>query len=430
MPRRNLHLLLAVALVSIVCYLQKERSRYGGALVDTLNQIERRYLEPIDGATLFEGAVEGMVSQLDQHSAYISPKSLPEFNEMISRQFVGVGIEISIDPKSRQLMVVAPLAGSPAWEAGIRAGDKITAIDGQSTQGIVIEDAHRRIRGKPGSPVALTVLHEGEKQPVEIRIMRAVIHADSVLGDTRRPDSTWNWFLQGYDRIGYLRINSFAENTKQEAAAAVERLAADHARGLILDLRNNPGGLLEAGVAVADMFIDSGVIVTTRSRGGRVKRTYSADGKQLLPDVPMAVLVNQYTASAAEIVAACLQDHGRAVVVGQRTYGKGTVQEVINLEENQGVLKLTTSSYWRPSGRDINRPKNAELDRDWGVSPNRGFEVSLSGEDLARWARWRLQRDSRRGTPTLRDEEDQRPLADAALMKAVDYIEQATGKTP
>jgi carboxyl-terminal processing protease len=432
MPRRNLHLLLAVAVVSLVCYLQKERSRYGHALVDALNQIERRYLEPIDGATLFEGAVTGMVECLDEHSAYIGPKSVPEFNEMISRQFVGVGIEIAIDPKTRQLMVVAPLASSPAWEAGIRAGDKITAIDGQPTQGIAIEDAHRRIRGKPGSPVALTVLHEGEKQPVEIRIMRAVIHADSVLGDTRRPDGTWNWLLPGYDRIGYLRINSFADNTNQEMAATVERLVADHVRGLILDLRNNPGGLLDAGVAVADMFLDSGVIVTTRSRGGRIKRTYTADGKVLLPNIPIAVLVNQYTASAAEIVAACLQDHGRAVVVGQRTYGKGTVQEVINLEEDQGMLKLTTASYWRPSGRDINRPKNAEADRDWGVTPNKGFEVPLEGEELARWARWRSQRDSRHVAPgtASRDDGDQRPLADAALMKAVDYIEQATGKTP
>jgi carboxyl-terminal processing protease len=432
MPRRNLHLLLAVAVVSLVCYLQKERSRYGHALVDVLHQIERRYLEPVDGATLFEGAVEGMVGRLDEHSAYISPKNLPEFNETISRQFVGVGMEIAIEPKSRQLMVVAPLAGSPAWEAGIRAGDKILSIDGLATQGIAIKDAERRIRGKPGSPVTLSLLHEGEKKPVELSIMRAVIHADTVLGDTRRADSTWNWFLAGYDRIGYLRINSFAENTEKEMAAALDRLAANRARGVILDLRNNPGGLLEAGVSVADMFLDSGVIVTTRSRGGRVRQTYSADGKAILPDVSMAILVNQYTASAAEIVAACLQDHGRAVIVGQRTYGKGTVQELIDLEENQGLLKLTTASYWRPSGRDISRPKNADADHDWGVTPNRGFEVSLEGEELARWFRWRAQRDTRRPSPgaTPRDEEDPRPQADAALMKAVDYIEQATGKAP
>lgn len=432
MPRRNLHLLLAVALVSLVCYLQKERSRYGHALVDALSQIERRYLEPVDGATLFEGAVEGMVSRLDEHSAYISAKNLPKFEETISRQFVGVGIEIAIEPKTRQLIVVAPLAGSPAWEAGIRAGDKIVSIDGQTTQGASLKDAEQRIRGKPGSPVVLTVLHEGDKKPVEISIMRAVIHGDTVLGDTRKPDSTWTWFLPGYDAIGYVRINSFADNTEKEMAAALDRLVADHARGLILDLRNNPGGRLDAGVSIADMFLDSGVIVTTRSRGGRIKRTYTADGKAILPDVPMAVLVNQYTASAAEIVAACLQDHGRAVIVGQRSYGKGTVQEVLYLEEDQGVLKLTTSSYWRPSGRDINRPKDSDGGQDWGVTPNKGFEVPLEGEDLARWIRWRAQRDSRHPSPgtTARDEEDQRPLADPALMKAVDYIEQATGKAP
>jgi carboxyl-terminal processing protease len=426
MPRRNLHLLLAVAVVSLVCYLQKERSRYGHALVDVLNQVERRYLEPVEGSTLFEGAVEGMVGRLDEHSAYINPKNVPEFTEAISRQFVGVGMEIAIEPKTRQLMVVAPLVGSPAAEAGIRAGDKIAAIDGQTTQGLAIKDAERRIRGKPGSPVVLTVLHEGEKKPVEISIMRAVIHADTVLGDTRRADSTWDWFLPGSERIGYLRINSFADNTEKEMAAALERLAADHVRGVILDLRNNPGGLLDAGVAVADMFIDSGVIVTTRSRGGRIKRTYNADGNAILPNVPMAILVNQYTASAAEIVAACLQDHGRAVVVGQRSYGKGTVQELIPLEEDQGLLKLTTSSYWRPSGRDITRPKNADAQSEWGVSPNKGFEVRLEGEDLARWIRWRAQRDARRTSAAPREDDDQRPLADAALMKAVDYIEQAT----
>lgn len=429
MPRRNLHLLLAVAAVSLVCYLQKERSRYGHALVGVLNQIERRYLDSIEGAKLFEGGVEGMVGRLDQYSAYIGPEHLAKFEEMISGRFVGVGIEISLEPKTRQLLVVAPLAGSPAYEAGIRAGDKITAIDGQTTQGLSLKDAEQRIRGKPGLPVVLTVVHEGETRPVDMSVIRAVLEAETVLGDMRRPDSTWSWFLGGYDRIGYLRINSFSERTEKEMTGALERLTAGRVRGLILDLRNNPGGLLKGAVSVSDMFIESGVIVTTRSRGGRIRETYSADGKALLPDVPMAVLVNQYTASAAEIVAACLQDHGRAVVVGQRSYGKGTVQELINLEEEQGLLKLTTSSYWRPSNRDINRPKNGEDRPEWGVSPNKGFEVVLEGEELARWIRWRPQRDSRRPSAT-HDDEDPRPLADTCLMKAIDYIEQSTGKVP
>jgi len=428
MPRRNLHLLLAVAAISLVCYLQKERSRYGHALVGVLNHIERRYLEPIEGAKLFEGAVEGMVGRLDQYSTYIPPEHRTEFEETVTGRFVGVGIEISLDPKTRQLLVVAPLTGQPAYEAGIRAGDKITAIDGLSTQGLSLEDAKQRIRGKPGLPVVLTVVHEGETKPVEMSIIRAVLEAETVLGDTRKPDSTWSWFLSGYDGIGYLRINSFSERTKEEMTAALERLAAGRPRGLVLDLRNNPGGLLGAAVSISDMFIESGVIVTTRSRGGRIRETYTADRKLLLPDVPMAVLVNQYTASAAEIVAACLQDHGRAVVVGQRTYGKGTVQELIDLEEDQGILKLTTSSYWRPSNRNINRPRNGEDQPDWGVSPNKGFEVVLQGEELARWIRWRAQRDSRR--PSSHDDEDQRPLADTCLLKAIDYIEQSTGKVP
>lgn len=427
MPRRNLHLLLAVAAISLVCYLQKERSRYGHALVGVFDQIERRYYRPIEGSKLFEGAVEGMFGRLDEHSAYIEPKDVARFEESISGHFVGVGIEITLDPKTRQLMVAAPLAGSPAALAGIRAGDRITAIDGNSAQGLSLKDAEQRIRGKPGLPVVLTVVHQGEAKPVDVSIIRAVIQAETVQGDLRNPDNSWNWFLPGYDRIGYVRITSFNEQTEKELAAALAALVEGHARGLILDLRNNPGGLLKGAVAVCNMFIDSGVIVTTRGRGGRIREAYEADGKTRFPNVPMAVLVNQFSASAAEIVAACLQDHGRAVVVGQRTYGKGTVQEVIGLDEDQGALKLTVASYWRPSNRDISRPKNGETRTDWGVSPNDGFEVTVDGEPLAQLFRWRAQRDRHRAA---HDDEDSRPLADTCLMKAVDYIEQATGKEP
>jgi carboxyl-terminal processing protease len=424
MPRRSLVLLVGISVVSLICYHKVQSNRYGRILVDAMTQIERHALEPVGQEELFEGAMQGMVSRLDEYSAYVSPNRLRQFWEAIDLEFGGVGIEVSFDPRTKQLTVVRPLVGTPAYEAGIRAGDKILKIDGQSTQGLSGDDAITRMRGEPGQPVTLSILHEGEQEPVEIKLVRAIIRVDTVLGDTRKPDGSWNFFLGGHDRVGYLRINAFTKTTAEELRAALEQIKPEMS-ALILDLRDDPGGLLPAAVEVCDLFVDSGVIVTTRDRDKSIKHMYMAEAAGTFRGFPMAVLVNHYTASASEIVAACLQDHQRAVVVGQRTWGKGTVQEVLELEGGEGALKLTTASYWRPSGKNIHRVKGAGENEDWGVIPNPGYEVVVEGEDLTRLRLWRFRRDGYKlpqgeppgAPPDLSLENDKQ------LLKAVKYVE-------
>jgi carboxyl-terminal processing protease len=443
MPRRNINLIVGLTIVCLLCAARA--SRHGRMLTFAMNQIELRYLEEVDEQELFQGALEGMMRRLDDYSAYISPEIIAEFQESLDREFGGVGIEIILDPETKQLMVASPLVGTPAFEAGIRAADKILRIDGESTHGLSLADAAERLRGEPGTSVTMTILHEEEKEPEEVEIVRAVIKVDTVLGETRNGDGTWNFFLEEHEGIGYLRINSFTDNTHQELVEALGGLVEEGMEGLILDLRNNPGGMLEAAIGVCDMFIDSqaihpdpadsaevepGVIVTTRRRDGRVKEMAVARSEGTYSDFPIAVLVNNLSASASEIVAACLQDHKRAVVVGQRTFGKGTVQELIELEPNQGMLKLTTASYWRPSGKNIHRRRDDDEEDAWGVMPDEGYEVEFDPRKLDDVFRARLHRDlgPSEGETDPSDEGDADQAdsdADPQLARAVEYIEQA-----
>ncbi|HEY4760988.1 MAG TPA: S41 family peptidase, partial [Thermoguttaceae bacterium] len=397
MPRRNLLILLAISIIALICYQKVQINQYGRILADSLEIIDRMALEKVDPEALFEGAMDGMVGRLDEYSSYIPPKALPEFEETIDQQFGGVGMEVAIDPKTRQMTVVSPLPGSPAYEAGVRAGDKILRIGEFSTQGMSVKDAVSLMRGKPGYPITITILHPGEEKPLDIKIVRAVIQVDTVLGDTRNPDGTWNYFLAGADRVGYLRITCFAEKTVDQVKQAVQWLADHEMKGLILDLRDNPGGLFPVAQAICDLFISSGTIVTTRGRDGRILDTRQASGKGPFTKFPLVVLVNQYSASAAEVMAACLQDHSRAVIVGQRTWGKGTVQQVIELDNQRGALKLTTASYWRPNNQNIHRRAEAGENEDWGVRPDQGYEVTMEGDELTRLRIWRMHRDLSKG---------------------------------
>jgi carboxyl-terminal processing protease len=424
MPHRNVYWLLAVSIVSLICYQKVESSRYGRVLNDALVQIERRYVEPVESANLFEGAMEGMMGRLDDpYSDYIGPVVREELSEMLSQEFGGVGMHVWLDLKTKELTVVSPLVGTPAYRAGIRAGDKILRIDNQSSRNMSVDDAVRLMRGKTGDPVLVTVQHEGEQEPVEIKLVREIIHVDSVWGDTRNADGTWNFFLEGHDHIGYVRINTFANETPSEVKRAVEYLVAHGMRGLILDLRDDPGGLFRSAVEVCDLFIDQGVIVSTVGRDEQHNRHVDeASGGGTFLRFPMAVLVNHYSASASEIVAACLQDHHRAVIVGQRTWGKGTVQEVIDLSDGAGALKLTTAAYWRPSGKNIQKRKNNHDTDDWGVRPDDGYEVKVEGDDLTRLHQERLNRDAHRpGNHTAGGYDA--PF-DPQLAKAVEYVEK------
>jgi carboxyl-terminal processing protease len=254
-------------------------------------------------------------------------------------------------------------------------------------------------------------------------VTRERIRTRSVLGDTLRPDGQWNYFVDGEPRLGYLRVTAFGEHSQDELA---ELLAfRDHPiDGLILDLRGNVGGLLDAAVGTSDMFISDGAIVSTRGRQGYEEYTFRATPRTTIfdPAIPLVVLVDRYSASAAEIVAACLQDHQRAVVVGQRTWGKGTVQNVIPLERNSSALKLTTASYWRPNGQNIHRGRGDTEDDDWGVRPDEGFEVVLSDEEYQAVYEQRRARDILRGEEATPPDSPTPGVRDPQLERAVEYL--------
>ncbi len=379
MPMRNLTVIILAAAAALLCYQKSVHSRFASTLADTLQIISGSYVREVNSRELFEGAMDGMVGSLDQYSDYITPAEIEEFREGLDQEFGGIGIIVEMHPETRRMTVMSPLVGTPAWEKGLRAGDAILAVDGEPTEEMDLRDAVKKMRGPKGTEVTLTLLHPGEQKTQDVTLRRAIINVESVMGDTRLPDGSWRFLLEEEPRFAYIRVTTFGQHTADEFAAAISDASQPY-DGLILDLRGNAGGLLTAAVDMCDRFLDSGVIVTTRGRGGVVREEFTArPGTTLVPKhVPVVVLINRYSASASEIVAACLQDHGRAVVIGGRSWGKGTVQNVIPLEGGRSLLKLTTASYWRPSGADIHRHKGATEADAWGVHPNEGFEEVLT----------------------------------------------------
>jgi carboxyl-terminal processing protease len=428
MPRRNFHWLIAIVAVSLLCYHKAHNNRNGRILIEAMDQIERKSLQPVGESRLFSGAIEGMVRELDDpFSEYLPPKLLKELDQSLDQEFGGVGIEVMMDPKTQLLTVIAPMAGSPAYRAGIRPGDVILRVDELSAKGLSTSDIVDKIHGKPGEPVTLTVLHEGEQKPVDVKLIREIIHTESVWGDRRNPDGSWNFMLEGEDRIGYIRLTSFGNDTVEELKKALDELIRHDAQGLVLDLRGNPGGLLPAAVSTCDQFIDSGTIVTIEGRDHReIRPPYKAGGNGRFTHQPMAVLIDQGSASASEIVAACLQDHRRAAIVGERSFGKGTVQEVINLPDDKGAIKLTFASYWRPSGENINRFKNAGENDAWGVRPDKGCEVKMDTQLRVQLQLQRLNREllKHNGGAAEIAVGDSQPLVDPQLTKAVECVKE------
>jgi carboxyl-terminal processing protease len=360
MPKRNLFVLIMMVVTAVVAWLARDRAGHGRRFAEVLGAIERTYLEPVDQQSLFDAAMEGVFSRLDEHSAFVVGERREQLESLLDQEFGGVGLELAkgealhASKAHGGIAVVSPVLGSPAWHAGIAAGDRILAIDGVSTQPMSLAEAFRRLRGRPGTPVLLSVVssdtartagHEGDETARDIALVREVVKTESVLGDYRRQDGSWEWMIEGEPDAAMIRITNFGERTADELRRAVEAIASrmsggerqpsedmptDHVRQgprgvLVVDLRGNAGGLLSAAVEVCDIFLDDGVIVSTKGRAGRDAGTAADDAASLdvrratrgaaLADVPMAVLVDGLTASAAEVVAACLQDHGRAIVV-------------------------------------------------------------------------------------------------------------------
>ncbi len=309
-------------------------------LARVLVLIENHYVEPVDRQRLLEGAIKGMVAELDPHSAYLPPAEFREFQDETEGSFVGVGVEV--DAREDAITVIAPIEGSPAERAGVRPGDRIIAIDGWPTHGQTLERVVRKMRGAPGTTVKVTLQRPKVEHAFDVVLTRATVHVQSVTARRLEGD------------VGYVRIKQFQRGTHDEFLQAVGELRAASDKplgGVVLDMRTNPGGLVDEAAAVADELLDRGTIYTTRARG-RVLEEVRAHAGGALSTQPMAVLVNEYTASAAELVAGALQDHRRAVVVGATTFGKGSVQSIVELPDGAG-LKLTTMLYFTPNGRSI-----------------------------------------------------------------------------
>ncbi|MBI4496201.1 MAG: S41 family peptidase [Deltaproteobacteria bacterium] len=312
-------------------------------LADVFSIVERNYVEPVKLDKLVHGAINGMLETLDPHSNFMPPESYREMQAETRGSFGGVGFEITI--RERILTVVAPIEDTPAARAGIQSGDQILRVDGKSTKDMNIVDAVKLMRGPQGTKVTITIMRSGFAEPKEFPLVRAVIPIRSLRSRALEP---------GY---GYVKISQFIEKTHPDLRSALEQLegkSGGQLKGLILDLRNNPGGLLDQAVKVADEFLDAGLIVYTEGRVEGQKMRFSAQ-KQLKGrehDYPIIVLVNAGSASASEIVAGALQDHGRAVILGTATFGKGSVQTIIPLEDGSAV-RLTTARYFTPKGRSI-----------------------------------------------------------------------------
>lgn len=388
--------------------------------VDTFQQIDRNYVKEVDKRKLVDAAVRGMLSELDPYSNYIAPDDVERFTEVITQKFGGVGIRVDFDDKMRAIEIIAPIPGSPAYKAGIHAGDRIIQIDDQLVKdfpdGQEMEKAVELLRGEPGEEVTVVVRRVDSKDEDKIVLARDIVELETALGYSHMKDGGWNFFVDEENKIGYARLTHFTDRSATELRNVLKALRKQDMQAFILDVRFNPGGQLQAAIDIADLFIEQGEIVSVEGRNRR-PRNWAAKRFGTFTGFPMAVLVNRYSASASEIVSACLQDHDRAVVIGERSWGKGSVQNVIDLEDGNSALKLTTASYQRPSGENIHRFPDSKESDVWGVKPNEGFEVKFTLPQLRQYQADRRARDN-----YFQAEPFESEFEDTQLQKAIDYL--------
>ena len=366
--RRWLYLLLMVTVaLGIGIVLEKGLERTGHAsetyeelrtFSEVLTQVQKHYVDDTKVKDLVQGAIRGMFSTLDPHSAYMTPDMYKEMQVETKGEFGGVGIQIGV--KDNRLAVIAPIEGTPAHKAGIKAGDFITKVNDESTKDLTLMDAVQKMRGPKGTKVNLTIQRDGATDPLAFSLVRDTIKIESV--KSKVIDNT----------IGYVRLTQFQEATGRDLSRALKQLKDQKVQGTVLDLRNNPGGLLTAAVDVSEQFVGNGkLIVYTKGREGKKDEWFSKT-KETLEDSPMIILVNEGSASASEIVAGALQDWGRAVIVGTTSFGKGSVQTILPLGDGSG-LRLTTAKYYTPKGRSI---------QSTGITPD--IVVKLQAQTVAK----------------------------------------------
>ncbi|MGH6905764.1 MAG: S41 family peptidase [Geminicoccaceae bacterium] len=347
--RKSVTSVVAVALIVLATYLTTAAGPQAGSsdtfrqlklFGDVFERVRAEYVEEMTDQELIEAAIEGMLTSLDPHSGYLNPKKYRDMQVQTKGEFGGLGIEVTME--DGLVKVVSPIDDTPAYRAGIQAGDVITHINSEPVLGMSLSEAVERMRGPVDTSIALTLRRPGEDEPIDVSMARAVITISPV-----------RWHSEG--DVGYVRVTTFNEQTEASLTEAVDALrveVGEDMKGLVLDLRNNPGGLLEQAVGVADVFLDRGEIVSTRGRRSDSIQRFNARQGDLAEGAPMVVLINGGSASASEIVAGALQDHGRAIVMGTPSFGKGSVQTIMPLP-GHGAIRLTTARYYTPSGTSI-----------------------------------------------------------------------------
>lgn len=365
---------------------------------EAYEQIEGRYVTEVDRRSLIDNAVKGMLNGLDPYSTWIPPGDLDRFEQYLGQEFVGIGIQVQLQDGVPEVLTSLP--DSPAWKAGVRVGDLLERVDETPLQGLSTAEIGELIRGPIGQAIRLTARHENAEGTYVVTVTREKIQLATVTGVRLTEAGTWDWLLSSESKLAYVRLTHFSRQTPDEFRKAMQALNAESLQGLVIDLRSNPGGLIDAAVDIADMLLDEGRIVSMNGRAVD-ERTWDAHaGVELAAEVPIAVLMDRQSASASEILAAALQDHARGVIAGERSFGKGSVQNVIRMENGRSALKLTTAHYLRPKGTNIHRFPDYGPDDIWGVLPDEALRLQLEDDQ---WKELRLSRDGHRGIAASED---------------------------
>lgn len=414
MSQRNLAWLIvvpmAVLFTGVLSYTApppEEDYKRVRTVVDVLAEVDKSYYRKLseeEKQQLVEDMINGGLRKLDPYSEYFNEEQSKQFNQDTRGTFGGIGAYLDIDPTTSLLKIASPMFDSPASEKDLRPDDLIVKINGESTEGLTVPAASAKIKGEPGTDVTLTISRAGTAEPFDVTLTRRVMQTHPVKGIRRNPDQKgkWEFMADAEYKIALIRLDEFNETSGKEVEAAVKEVVAAGARGLILDLRNNPGGLLRVAEQIADLFLADGKIVLTRDRNNHGQDVKAKNDGTVWEDagkLPMAVLVNGNSASASEIVAAALQDNGRAVIVGERSFGKGCVQRKIESPDGKTALKLTTEIWLTPNGKHIHRLPNAKPEDEWGVKPDAGYEVKMTEDQFIQYLLHLREAELMRKTP-------------------------------
>lgn len=375
----------------------------------------------IGNADPLEACLTKIADSLDPYSAYIPPVAWEEMQAESNGGFVGIGVKLREIPETKETVVVTTILNSPAFQKGIRAQDRIVEVDGVDTSSSGMDDTARRLSGQEGKPVQIGIKRPHVDGVQNLTVVRRKVRVESVLGRRRLPDFSWDYWLDEKQGIVYVRIASFAAETAADLERVLKEYHDKGMKALVLDLRYNLGGLLDSALETADLFLDEGVIVSIRDRQGN-EDVWHADDQSPFGDLKLAVLVNRESASGSEIVSAAIFDHQRGVIVGERTFGKGSIQNLHPLQDGKSILKLTTATFHRPNGQNLHRFPNSKPSDDWGVQPTQGFEIVTSRADVDELQKRIAEQEiiQRPDQPPVFE-----PFADPALEKARQYLEQA-----